>query len=200
MIPQMKERVTTYHVEIADPAGFRPARPGRIDYEVRRSHVPMPELNRFLYATVGADWHWYMRLGWSYAQWEAYLNRPEVGTWLAYVDGTPAGYFELEWQAPRSVEIVYFGLLRPFIGRGMGGALLNDAVRTAWAFGGEFLDAAEAGGRADVRVWLHTCSLDHPGALANYQARGFQLFDVVETLEDVPDGPMDPWPGAYPTG
>jgi len=23
------------------------------------------------------------------------------------------------------------------------------------------------------RVWLHTCTLDHPHALANYMARGF---------------------------
>ncbi|MGE0625304.1 MAG: GNAT family N-acetyltransferase [Pseudomonadales bacterium] len=197
----MKERVTTYHVEIDDPAAFRPAGPGRIAYEVRRSRVPLPELNRFLYASVGAEWRWYMRLGWSYRQWERYLDRPEVGTWLAYVDGTPAGYFELEWQPPRSVEIVYFGLMPQFVGAGMGGAFLGDAVRTAWDFGREFLasDAgasADAAPGADVRVWLHTCSLDHPQALANYQARGFSLFDVVETVEEVPDGPMDPWPGA----
>jgi len=188
----MKERVTTYHVEIDHPAEFRPAKPGRIPYEVRRARIPVPELNRFLYASVGADWRWYMRLRWSYARWSAYLNRPEVGTWLAYVDGTPAGYFELEWQPPRSVEIVYFGLMPQFIGSGMGGAFLNDAVRTAWAFGAEFLGEAHG----DVRVWLHTCSLDHPQALANYQARGFQLFEVVEGEEEVPDGPMDPWPGA----
>lgn len=200
MIPQMKERVTTYHVEMDDPAGFRPAGPGRIPYEVRRSHVPIPELNRFLYASVGADWRWYMRLGWSYGRWEAYLNRPEVGTWLAYVEGTPAGYFELEWQPPRSVEIVYFGLMREFIGAGLGGALLNDAVRAAWSFGGTFLDGGEAARGSTVRVWLHTCTLDHPRALANYQARGFRLFDVVETEEEVPDGPMDPWPGAGRVG
>lgn len=196
MIPQMKERVTTYHVEIDDPTGFRPAAPGRIAYEVKRSRVPVPELNRFLYASVGADWRWYMRLGWSYARWEAYLNRPQIGTWLAYVDGTPAGYFELEWQPPRSVEIVYFGLLPPFIGAGMGGAFLNDAVRTAWAFGGSFLGTADGAGTPEVRVWLHTCTLDHPQALANYQARGFVLFDTVVTEEEVPDGPLDPWPGA----
>jgi hypothetical protein len=56
--------------------------------------------------------------------------------------------------------------------------------------------AFEFGGPAIRRVWLHTCSLDHPAALANYQARGFRIFDTVERLEEVPDGPLEPWPGA----
>lgn len=191
----MKQLVTTYHLEIGQPTGFRPAKPSRVPYEVRRSRVAVPELNRFLYASVGAEWRWYMRRSWTYAQWQSYLDRPELGTWLAYVDGTPAGYFELEWQPPRSVEIVYFGLLPQFVGSGMGGAFLDDAVRTAWAFADEFRDSSREGAPG-VRVWLHTCSMDHPRALANYQARGFEIFDVVEAVEDAPAGPMDPWSGA----
>jgi hypothetical protein len=30
------------------------------------------------------------------------------------------------------------------------------------------------------RVWLHTCSLDHPAALPNYMKRGFTLFKTEE--------------------
>jgi hypothetical protein len=37
---------------------------------------------------------------------------------------------------------------------------LSSAVRDAWAL-------------APSRVWLHTCTLDHPNALPNYLARGF---------------------------
>jgi ribosomal protein S18 acetylase RimI-like enzyme len=188
MMAQMEELVTTYHLEINDPADFTPTANSRTAYEVIRAGIPLPELNRFLYASVGADWRWYMRLTWDYARWRNYLERPEVGTWIAYVDGTPAGYFELEQQPPDSVEIAYFGLLPQFIGGGIGGALLTDAVNAAFEFG--------AGGRDGTRVWLHTCTLDHPAALSNYQARGFRIFDTVEEVEEVPDGPMDPWPGA----
>ncbi|MEJ2089336.1 MAG: GNAT family N-acetyltransferase [Gammaproteobacteria bacterium] len=156
MMAQMRERVTTYHLELTDPAAFVPAGPSRTAYDLVRARIALPELNRFLYASVGAGWRWWERLAWTYEQWSDYLNRDEVGTWIAYVEGTPAGYFELERQPPDSVEIAYFGLLPAFIGRGMGGALLTDAVSTAFEFG--------AGGRDGTRVWLHTCTLDHPAA------------------------------------
>ena len=188
MMAQMEELVTTYHLEITSPADFTPTVDARTAYEVVRAEIPVPELNRFLYVSVGADWRWFMRLTWDYARWKNYLERAEVGTWIAYVDGTPAGYFELEQQPPNSVEIAYFGLMPQFIGGGMGGALLTDAVNMAFDFG--------VGGREGTRVWLHTCTLDHPAALSNYQARGFRIFEVVEEVEEVPDGPMDPWPGA----
>jgi GNAT superfamily N-acetyltransferase len=80
---------------------------------------------------------------------------------VAYFSGTPAVYFELE-KNNDNVEIAYFGLLPQFIGRGIGGYLLTRAVEQAWQMSAE-------------RVWIHTCSLDHPGALSNYQARGFRL-------------------------
>ena len=51
-------------------------------------------------------------------------------------------------------------------------------------------DAWEVAGR---RVWVHTCSLDHPSALANYQARGFRIFDVEEKLESLPEVRASIW-------
>jgi GNAT superfamily N-acetyltransferase len=194
MTAKMKERVTTWHVEMTAPAELKPAGAPRTPYQLDRARVPVPELSRFLYASVGAEWRWYERLEWSYARWSAHLNRPEVGTWIASVAGTPAGYFELERQPPAAVEIAYFGLLPQFIGQGIGGALLTDAVRAAWSFLRE--DEAESPASTDARIWLHTCTLDHPAALQNYQARGFKLFDTVAALEEVPIGPLDPWPGA----
>jgi GNAT superfamily N-acetyltransferase len=187
---QMQERVTTYHLELTGMEQLVPGAAARLPYRLVRAELPLPELNRWLYASVGADWRWYLRLGWTYSQWRSYLERDTVGTWIAYVQGTPAGYFELERQPPGSVEIVYFGLLPAFVGRGMGAALLTDAVRTAWSF----CDVVPE----EARVWLHTCTLDHPAALTNYQARGFRIFDTVVTEEEVPDGPLESWPGAGP--
>jgi hypothetical protein len=30
----------------------------------------------------------------------------------------------------------------------------------------------------------------------NYQARGFQVFRTERNVEDLPDEPLEPWPGA----
>ncbi len=67
------------------------------------------------------------------------------------------------WTRGGNVEIAYFGLLSGYIGRGVGGRLLTIAARLAWQMGA-------------YRVWLHTCTKDHPHSLANYQARGFRVF------------------------
>lgn len=167
----MKQKVIVHHLELTDLADFRPALSNGPELEVRQASIPCPALNRFFYATVGEQWSWIDRLPWTDDQWLAYLSRPELTTWIGYLSGTPAGYFELEVQAEGSVEILYFGLLPQFIGAGIGGTFLNTTVETAWKLGGK-------------RVWLHTCSLDHPYALQNYQARGFTLFKEETTTVD----------------
>ena len=179
----MNRLVTTTYLEMTSREEFRPcdSMPGY--FGLKRVEIPCPELNRFFYVTVGADWWWYCRLAWNYAQWRAFVDREELETWVAYVSGTPAGYFELERQRKRNVEIVHFGLLPQFIGRGLGGPLLSASIRRAWDMGAQ-------------RVWVHTCDLDHPRALANYQARGFGVYHVESNIENFPDQPLDLWPGA----
>jgi len=94
--------------------------PKLIDYSglsIDRAQSPSPELNRFLYTAVGGDWHWVDRLTWTYQQWQEWVHRPELETWVAFISGMPAGYFELESQANNNVEIVSFGLLPPLLGK-----------------------------------------------------------------------------------
>jgi GNAT superfamily N-acetyltransferase len=129
-----------------------------------RVAIPCPAFSLFLYQAVGGQWQWIDRLRWPVERWEAYLNRPELETWVGYVEGTPAGYYELEMQPGSNVEIAYFGLLPQFIGQGLGGELLTCAIRRAWEMGA-------------ARVWVHTCTLDAPTALANYQARGLRVYN-----------------------
>ena len=179
----MRQLVTTTYLEMTDRTCFRPSQPSAVEFQLVRVELPCPELNRFLYAAVGADWCWYSRLAWDYAQWLAYLDRPELETWVAYVAGTPAGYYELERQSCGDVEIKYFGVMPGFIGKGIGGALLSEAIARAWE-----MDAG--------RVWVHTCTLDHPQACRNYQARGFEIFKTEEGFEELPDHPLEPWPSA----
>ena len=182
----MNRLVTTTYLEMTSRSQLRPAR-AKTAMTLVRAEIPCPELNRFLYSAVGARWWWYTRLPWDYARWLAYLDRPELETWVAYVSGTPAGYFELEGQGEGNVEIAYFGLLPGFVGKGVGGELLTAAITRAWDMGA-------------ARVWAHTCDLDHPAALPNYQARGLRMFRTEQRIEELPDQPLEPWPGAHQHG
>lgn len=176
-------QVTTWYLEQTGPDEVTPASPAPIG--VTRAEVVSPELSRFLYTAVGGDWHWHDRLTWSYARWLAWLDRPGVETWVAYDRGTPAGYVELDGAStPDTVEIAYFGLLPAFTGRGFGGHLLTVGLRRAWELG-------------PARVFVHTCTLDGPAALANYQKRGMRLYRTETTEEAVP-APPGPWPDARP--
>ena len=155
----------------------------RGDVRVECAALPSPELSRFLYTAVGGNWYWLDRLSWDYACWLEYLDRAAVHTWVLYVSGTPAGYIELEAQPDDNVEVAYFGLLPRFTAQRLGGYLLSEGVERAWEHGAR-------------RVWVHTCSLDGPTALANYQARGFRVYDQRTQWQDLPITSPGPWPGA----
>ncbi|MPZ63678.1 MAG: GNAT family N-acetyltransferase [Propionibacteriales bacterium] len=184
--------VRTTYLEQTDPGELRPARPP-LDVDVVRAEVPSPELSRYLYTSVGGNWYWIDRLGWSIDRWRTHLERPGVETWLAWCRGTPAGYVELEAQSGDAVEIAYFGVLPSFTGRGIGGYLLTVGTARAWDLATRWPDREPTS-----RVWLHTCTLDGPHALGNYRARGFRVYDVTEQEEEVPQTPPGPWPGARP--
>ncbi len=158
----MTDGVTVWYLEQTDPSQLqRVTDPGGID--IREARVKQFRANRFLYELVGAAWEWVDKLSWSDQQWLDYAERDALRTWIATVDGSPAGYFELEKREDGSVEVCYFGLAEAFIGKGFGGFLLSRALEEAWAWDAQ-------------RVTVNTCSLDHPGALANYQARGFVIY------------------------
>jgi GNAT superfamily N-acetyltransferase len=134
--------------------------------------------SRGLYRAVGSAWHWRDRDAWPDAQLAARLARPEVSVWLlasaAEATASPLGYAELERGPEGVVEICYFGLLPSALGRGLGAGFLSTVCEQAFALGAS-------------RVWLHTCTLDHPAALANYEKRGF-VRDRSETyFVDLPD-------------
>jgi ribosomal protein S18 acetylase RimI-like enzyme len=184
--------VTTWSLQQTAPTDLLPAEPPEGDVRIRRAEVPSPEFSRFLYASVGGDIHWTDRLSWTYARWREHLERPGVETWVAYDQGTPAGYVELEPQDDGVVEIVYFGLIPAFRGRRIGGHLLSYGTARAWDLADRWPGLTDT-----KRVWLHTCSKDGEHAMENYQRRGFQLFDTkVEEEAEVPA--PGPWPGAYP--
>lgn len=154
---------TTYYLEMHGPEQQRP-KPLPAELDIVECRIKQFQFNRFLYQLVGAPWQWTEKLAWSDAQWRALVEQADHRTWVAYHQGAIAGYYELLRGPDGAVEILYFGLVEAFFGKGFGGALLTHALQSAWAWPGT------------TRVWVHTCTLDHPGALANYQARGLRLY------------------------
>jgi len=166
--------VTTTYLQQHSPTEIVPAAAPGVDASIECRANPSVGLARSLYQAVGADWRWTDRLSWSPERWRHQLGRPGVEIWLATVHGMPAGYAELDLQPGDDglqVEIAYFGLVPAFVGRGLGGHLLTTGLRAAWSLPERWPALGPVG-----RVWLHTCSLDGPGALPNYLARGLRVY------------------------
>jgi RimJ/RimL family protein N-acetyltransferase len=130
-------------------------------------------LIRSTHDRIAAPHHW-SSLDWSEQQWSDLLARPGVRSWIAHVGVEAIGLVQLEIHPGHDVEIIKFGLVPEFVGRGFGGHLLTQATRLAWDVGGVH------------RVWLHTSSFDHPHALHNYRNRGFRQFQVVHRPREMP--------------
>ena len=155
--------VTIHYLELLESDVFHPKHSSLEGVTVMHAQLPSPELQRFLYRAIGGEYHWTDKLNWSRAQWLEACQHWELH--ILYVNGTMAGYFDLEPQGQAGVEILYFGLLPDFAGKGLGAHLLSTAVTRARALGA-------------TRVHVDTCSLDGPHALANYEARGFRVYKI----------------------
>lgn len=110
---------------------------------------------------------------WTDAELDRYLSSPRVYVWTLNVGGATAGYFELQHHHDDTIELMYFGLVESYIGRGLGGWLLTRAVEESFALGAR-------------RVILNTCTLDSPRALPNYLARGFTIVREDRYVATVP--------------
>jgi GNAT superfamily N-acetyltransferase len=161
----MDKLITTY-LEMTARSDFKPSFSCDPSLTILQSHVPLASFYRFLYNAVGAEWRWVDRNRWTDEQIETWLAQPTTQLFVLYVNGTPGGYVELDCQ-PEGTEIAYFGLIRRFFGHGYGAHLLSYGIQWAW----------DTGAR---RVWVHTCNLDGPHALKNYERRGFRVYHVDE--------------------
>jgi len=157
----MSTLVTRTYLELTSPADLRPVPAPDPAPRIERVGQCPASFYRYLYAEVGRAFRWTDRLGWSDEKIRGHLATRGLSLWLMTWEAAPAGYFELKPHPDGSVEIAYFGLLPEYIGRGWGKYLLSEAVRAAWS-------------TRPTRVWLHTCTLDHPAALPNYLQRGFR--------------------------
>lgn len=158
------------HLEMRSRSALRPAREPAGNFTLRQERCTASDY-RALYVAVGDAWLWRDRLVLADAELDAHFASPNVALWVLRVEGEVAGYFELQRHNEDRVEIVYFGLVARYFGRGLGGWMLTRAVEEAFAFG-------------VTTVTLHTCTLDSPRALPNYLARGFII--AREEVYEVP--------------
>jgi GNAT superfamily N-acetyltransferase len=134
------------------------------DYSLNLLDPSNFQLNKFFYKNIGTKHKWIDRLVWTETQWIDYVSSKKVKTYIFKHKDDLAGFFELIFHSEKKeVEIAYFGLLEEFQNKKLGSYLLSQAIQKSFK-------------ENIVRVWLHTCSLDHKNALNNYTARGMKIF------------------------
>lgn len=163
--------VVTYLEMHKRPGARRDAEPAGLGLEPL--HGKDTARYRAIFRTIGERWMWFARLREPEASLARWLDRPDVAAFAATRSGHDCGMLELDFRTQGEAEIVYFGLLDEAVGQGIGRWLMNRALDAAWS-------------REGVRrVWLHTCTFDHPAAVAFYRRSGFATYKLaVEVCDD----------------
>ena len=124
------------------------------------------QLNKFFYKQIGKNYQWIDRLIWTDKNWIEYVSSPNLFTFVLKNNDDIAGFFELMYHKDKlETEIAYFGLLKEYIGKKLGGYMLSEAIKKSFSYNVK-------------RVWAHTCSLDHKNALKNYLSRGMKIYST----------------------
>jgi GNAT superfamily N-acetyltransferase len=146
-----------------DPAGA---------WTLRRVEMPPLDWFRDLYRRVGEEWLWFSRIRLPDAELSAIIHAPLVEVYALEHEGRDEGLLELDFRDAGQCEIVFFGITAKLIGSGAGSWLMSRTLELAWS-------------RPVRRVWVHTCTFDHPSALAFYQRSGFRPFRrQIEVADD----------------
>lgn len=151
----------------------RPAPLKASPLRLNRWKAPALAKYRALFRRVGEPWLWFSRLVMQDAAVEAIIHDPAVEIYaVCDPQGIEVGMLELDFRTEGECELGFFGLIPSLAGKGHGGWLMEQALSLAWRKGIE-------------RVWVHTCTLDHPAALGFYIKSGFTPFwRAVETFDD----------------
>jgi GNAT superfamily N-acetyltransferase len=171
---EMRERPSPRAVP--DVAGLSLVRMGAAD----------TERFRMLFDAIGRDYLWFSRLILEDDKLAAIIGDPKVTSLALVKEGRDIGLLELDFREEGQCELSFFGVVPDAVGLGVGRWLMNEAVTRAWA-------------EPISRFWVHTCSFDHPGAVAFYQRSGFRPYQVMVEVHEDPrltgHVPMDAAPG-----
>lgn len=172
-VPPGKIAAVVTHLEMLARPPLRPvlALP---QLAVRRVPSPAVAWYRDLYSRVGAeDWLWFSRLGMPEPALMAVIGDPKVEIFALTLDGRDEGLLELDFRIDAECELAFFGLTQRLLGHGAGRLLMNAAIERAWS-------------HPIHRFWVHTCTLDHPGAVTFYMRSGFRPFRRQIEIADDP--------------
>jgi GNAT superfamily N-acetyltransferase len=121
---------------------------------------------------VGDEYLWALRLLMTDEELTRYLDDPGIEVYFLVTPDGDEGILELDFRIDNECEIALFGVAVPLQGTGAGRWLMNRALEIAWS-------------HPIGRFWLHTCTLDHPSALAFYRRTGFTPYArKVEVFDD----------------
>ena len=158
-VPAGKVAAIVTHLEMTARPAPRPD-PDKV-WTLRRVEMPPLDWFRDLYRRVGEEWLWVSRISMPDAKLAAHLHSPQLEVYALVDAGSDEGLLELDFREPGQCEIGMFGVTARLVGTGAGRWLMNRALEIAWS-------------RPIERLWLHTCTFDHPAALAFYQRSGFR--------------------------
>ena len=157
----MIEKIERFYLEINTINDLKTKPISSDCFSLKEANKDNFDLNKFFYKQIGKRHQWVDRLIWQDKDWLKYISNENLRTYIFKIENDLVGYFELIFNN-NDCEIAYFGILEEFIGKGYGGFLLSEALKIGFK-------------RAN-RIWVHTCSLDHPNAIENYKSRGMKIF------------------------
>jgi ribosomal protein S18 acetylase RimI-like enzyme len=160
----MERTIDRFYLHLLSASDLKKSNCKKINIDILLKKKPTIDLCKFFYKEVGRDFFWRDRLKWSNQDWLDYVNNDFFKLYILKYNNKLAGYYELLYDPKtNSMEIPYFGIFKEFYGKKIGGYLLTDALSTSFK-------------QNITKVWVHTCTLDHPNALKNYLARGMKIF------------------------
>ena len=157
-LPPGKIAAVVTYLEMRTPPP--PLAPTTSECEVRRVLCPDLDWYRRLYRKVGEPWLWFSRLRMSDQELRSILHDPAVDVFALSFAGEDQGLLEFDRRHMPEIELTFFGVSPEIIGKGAGRALLAFALPLEWE-------------HKPTRIWVHTCTSDHPSALAFYRKYGF---------------------------
>ena len=157
----MIEKIERFYLEINTINDLKTKPISSDRFSLKEANKDNFDLNKFFYKQIGKRHQWVDRLIWQDKDWLKYISNENLRTYIFKRENDLVGYFELIFNN-NDCEIAYFGILEEFIGKGYGGFLLSEALKIGF--------------KKANRIWVHTCSLDHPNAIENYKSRGMKIF------------------------